>query len=163
MRSLPNTLSFIRIPLAFVFLESNPYIRACAILLAMITDGLDGYLARKNQWTSNLGKILDPATDKFFVFFSLAILLKEHQIESWQIMAMLCRDVSVALYGLYLFMSKKLSRSRIGAIWCGKITTALQFIVMLAITLGYIVPPAFFLVFIVLGVLALFEFYFRQK
>lgn len=162
MSSIPNTLSLARIPLAFLFLQSNPLIRITAIILALVTDGLDGYLARRNQWTTNLGKVLDPLTDKFFVFFTLAILLSEEKIEMWQIMTMLSRDWAIAIYGIYLLLAGKMSRQRLGAIWCGKITTVLQLIVLMSLTLSYQVPNYFFQAFIVLGVLALFELYLKK-
>jgi len=163
MPSLPNILSLTRIPLAFIFLQESPFLRAFAICLALITDGLDGYLARRNNATSNLGKILDPLTDKFFVFFCLAVLFQEQRIQFWQILAMLGRDCSIVLYGLYLIISGNLSKSRLNAIWCGKITTFLQLCVMMSLTLHYTVPNTFYSLFVVLGVLALFELYYKEK
>lgn len=162
MLTIPNTLSLTRIPLAFLFLDTNPIIRIIAIVLAMITDGLDGYLARRNKWTSNLGKILDPLTDKFFVFFTLGILLKEQQIEVWQILTMLSRDLAIAIYGIYLLLTGKMSRQHLGAIWCGKVTTVLQLFVLAGLTLHYHIPNFIFQAFIVLGVLALIELYLKK-
>ena len=66
--SFSNTLSLLRAPLALLFLVEKPYLRLIAILLAMLTDSFDGYLARRSSSVTQLGTILDPAMDKFFVF-----------------------------------------------------------------------------------------------
>ena len=72
--NLSNFLSILRIPLAFALVTDFSLYRALAIGLAMITDGLDGYLARRYRMTSQVGAFLDPLTDKFFVFFAIMIL-----------------------------------------------------------------------------------------
>ena len=64
-----NFLSILRGPLALFFIIDNAFYRCLAIVLAMATDSLDGYLARRFQMTSQIGAFLDPLMDKFFVFF----------------------------------------------------------------------------------------------
>ncbi len=68
-----NIISLLRGPLAFLFIIDNSLCRGIAIILAMLTDSLDGYLARRYQTTTRLGAILDPAMDKFFVCFITTI------------------------------------------------------------------------------------------
>ena len=80
MFTASNSLSFIRAPLAFLFLQENPTLRMLAVLLAMITDMTDGHLARRSQSTSRFGAILDPAMDKFFVYFAMMTLLLENKM-----------------------------------------------------------------------------------
>lgn len=161
MLTLPNLLSFLRIPLAFIFLQQNPAYRAAAIILALISDGLDGFVARRNNQQSRLGSILDPFSDKFFVFFALTVLVSENRL-SWQDGCVLfCRDLSVICYGFYLCCKGQLLNYRFRSIWCGKITTVLQLSVLLALTMfvNFKIPSYAFGVFIVLGVLAFFELY----
>jgi len=159
MVTIPNILSLLRVPLALVFLQENPLYRALAIVLAMATDWLDGYLARRHRMTSRFGTVLDPLTDKFFVFVVLSTLIHEQRLNIWEAMAMLCRDFSVIIFGFYLALSGTLASYRFRAIWCGKITTTLQFFVLLGLTFQVPFPPFVFGSFILLGVLALGELY----
>ena len=158
MFNIPNILSLCRIPLALVFLQDNPSLRALAIFLAMITDGLDGFLARRYQWKTIFGTIIDPIADKFFVFFALFILISEQPIETWKVLAMLSRDFAVVLFGLYLALSGTLSKQKFKAIWCGKITTALQLLVLVGLTYKIEIPIYVFFFFIIFGIMALVEF-----
>jgi phosphatidylglycerophosphate synthase len=95
MLTISNALSFSRIPLAFLFWVESPWVRLSAILLAMVSDSFDGYLARKNQSVSRFGAVLDPLADKFFVYFALSILLREGKLFFLQALAMLSRDIVV--------------------------------------------------------------------
>src|SRR5690349_15331577 len=130
MFNLSNSLSLLRAPLAFLYLLENPTIRLIAILLAMLTDSVDGYLARRSKTTTRFGAVLDPAMDKFFVVFCLGILLSENRLEVWQLLTMISRDFALCLFGLYLSLSGLWQSYEFRAIRWGKITTALQFIVL---------------------------------
>ncbi|MFA5249968.1 MAG: CDP-alcohol phosphatidyltransferase family protein, partial [Parachlamydiales bacterium] len=77
MLTLPNLLSFMRAPLALLFLQKNIPLRLLALVAAMLSDFFDGYLARKKQTISRFGSVLDPAMDKFFVYFTLSIFYFE--------------------------------------------------------------------------------------
>ena len=94
MLSLSNGLSFLRAPLALLFLVDSIPWRITAIVLAMVTDSVDGYLARRYRSASQFGAILDPTMDKFFVFFGLGVLLMEGRLEIWQACSMLARRIA---------------------------------------------------------------------
>lgn len=157
MLSLSNSLSFLRAPLAFLFLIDNIPCRLIAIFLAMLTDSIDGYLARKRQTTTQFGAILDPAMDKFFVFFALGILLVEKKLELWQGCSMVARDFSLCIFGLYLSLAGQWHAYECKSFRWGKVSTALQFIVLIALTLGYRMPSYLYIIFILFGVLAFIE------
>lgn len=161
--TLSNCLSLLRFPLALVFLNSDPLLRMGAILVALITDGLDGYLARRYNQVSRLGTVLDPLADKFFVLFALYIFIGEARL-SWPDAALfICRDFSVVIYGLYLALRGRLMSYQFRAIWCGKITTVLQLLILLSLSAGYPVPNIVYTLFAVLGLAALVELYFTDK
>ncbi|NGX39109.1 MAG: CDP-diacylglycerol--glycerol-3-phosphate 3-phosphatidyltransferase [Chlamydiae bacterium] len=157
MFSLSNGLSLLRAPLALFFFSHSIFIRLAAILLAMFTDALDGYLARRRRSTTQLGAILDPAMDKFFVFFALGMLLFEQRFEAWQAVAMLTRDLFLCVFAVYLKFSGKWQAYQFRSIRWGKATTALQFLVLLVLTLHIAVPAFIYSIFIVFGLLAFVE------
>lgn len=157
MLSLSNSLSFLRAPLAFLFLIDNIPCRLIAIFLAMLTDSIDGYLARKRRTTTQFGAILDPAMDKFFVFFALGILLVEKKLELWQGCSMVARDFSLCIFGLYLSLAGQWHAYECKSLRWGKISTALQFLALIVLTLGYQAPSYLYIIFILFGVLAFIE------
>ena len=159
MLTASNSLSFIRAPLAFLFLQDNSTLRIIAILLAMLTDSIDGHLARKDQSVSRFGAILDPAMDKFFVYFAIAFLFLEHRIAPWEMAAMLSRDVFLCLYGLLVTAAGRWKTIVFRAIRWGKITTALQFIVLIGLVLGFSFPWYLYAAFIAMGWLAFLELF----
>lgn len=158
-----NFISFLRIPLAFALINENPVFRFLAITLAMLTDGLDGYLARRYHMISKVGILLDPLTDKFFVLFAVAIFMHEGSLELNQALALFSRDIAILLFGLYLKIKGSWSSFSIRSFWCGKITTFFQFVVLLAFAFHYHIPGYAFIIFVILGIMALFELYLIEK
>jgi phosphatidylglycerophosphate synthase len=134
-------------------------LRLMAIILAMITDSIDGYLARRSKTTSRLGAVLDPAMDKFFVFFALTVLFLENKIELWQLLMMISRDFALCLFGLYLSLSGLWQTYEFRSIRWGKVTTALQFIVLIGVSLGYQIPSYLFYSFIAFATFGLYELF----
>ncbi len=163
MLNLSNLLSFLRVPLALVFLQQNVLLRMAAVILAMITDSFDGYLARKYHTVSKFGAILDPAMDKFFVYFVLVVFYLEGGIHLGEALTLLARDVAICIYGFYLFICRKWQGLKIKPLCFGKITTALQFLIIIGLTLHYQFSFYVYSLFILLGVLALIELFFRKN
>lgn len=159
MFNIPNFLSLLRAPLALCFLQANPLIRAGALIAAMISDCLDGYIARRFKMVSKVGTFLDPLMDKFFVLFIACTFIYEGKLGIPETLALISRDFAVVLFGIYLASTGKLSQYRFRSIWCGKATTALQFVVLLLLNFGIIIPIWLYSAFIALGGLALFELY----
>lgn len=159
MLTASNSLSFVRAPLAFMFLQENSTLRILAIVLAMITDSIDGYLARRSQSVSRFGAILDPAMDKFFVYFAMTVLFLEGQMAPWETAAMLSRDFFLCLYGLLMLAARRWKTVVIRAIRWGKVTTALQFIVLIGLVVGIPLPWYIFASFIGMGWLAFLELF----
>lgn len=157
MFNLSNGLSLLRGLLAFLFLVENTTLRLAAIILAMLTDSFDGYLARRNRTTTQFGAILDPAMDKFFVLFILSVLLSEGRLAGWQACAIISRDFFLIFFGIYLGLSGHWNAYQCKAIRWGKISTALQFFVLIGLTLSYTFSAYIYAVFILFGILAFIE------
>lgn len=161
--NLPNTLSLLRIPLAFLFLIPSTYLRVFSLLSALLTDGLDGFIARRYHQKTKLGTVLDPITDKLFVATAFLTMIFEGRLEIWQAVSLMARDIALLCFGFYLLLSKQWSSYAFRAIWCGKISTVLQFAVLLLLTVNSPVPFVFYLAFILLGALALLELYLTRS
>jgi len=157
MLSLSNALSLLRAPLALLFLMEKPIFRLTAIVLAMATDSIDGYLARRSRSVTQFGAILDPAMDKFFVFFALGVLMMQGCLEKWQACAMISRDFFLCLFAIYLALAGKWQDYEFRSIRWGKVTTALQFIVLIGLSLEVPFPGYVYILFIVSGCLAFIE------
>ena len=157
MFTISNFLSLLRAPLALFFLQKNPYLRIMAIILAMISDSIDGYFARRHKSASKFGAILDPAMDKFFVYFALCILYLEGNMQLWEALTLLSRDFALCIYGLYILCFKKFSEFELKAIRWGKVTTAMQFLIIIGVTLKLHFSWYIYILFIILGILALIE------
>ena len=100
--NLPNLLTFARIvviPLVLVLLDRGGprdcYWAALLFAGAAITDFLDGYLARKRNLVSVLGKFLDPLADKLIVMATLVWLVPMGRIEPWVVVLLLARELSI--------------------------------------------------------------------
>jgi phosphatidylglycerophosphate synthase len=159
MRTLSNVLSLVRAPLAFLFLSDHVYLRVLSILLAMFTDSIDGYLARRSRSASKLGAILDPAMDKFFVYFVLTVFFLEHRISLLYALFMISRDFCLLLFGAYLLFTRRLKHYVFHAIRWGKITTALQFCVLLGLTFQLHFSGYVYSLFVLFSLLALLELF----
>ena len=159
MITLSNGLSFFRAPLAFLFCQENTTIRLIAVFLAMATDSIDGYLARKYHATTRFGAILDPTMDKFFVYFALSVLFFEGKVTSLEFLTMLSRDFFLLLYALTQIASGKWKAVVFRAIRWGKVTTALQFIVLIGLLFEISFPWYIFASFVLMGWLAFRELF----
>lgn len=76
--------------------ETHRWICLAIFIVAAGTDWLDGYLARKLNQVSDLGKFLDPLVDKLLVFAPLLCLVQLDMIPAWGVFLMLARELTVA-------------------------------------------------------------------
>lgn len=100
--NLPNLLTLARIFLVPVFLFAiltrftyGELLAAAIFIVAAITDGVDGYLARKNKEVTTLGKFLDPLADKLLVSAALIALVELGSLSSWVAIILIGREMAV--------------------------------------------------------------------
>ena len=101
--TIPNWITFSRL-LALPFLLyglHNPtpqsrWVCLAIFLVAALTDWLDGYLARKLNQISELGKFLDPLVDKLLVLAPLLALIELGQVSAWAVFLILARELAIA-------------------------------------------------------------------
>lgn len=163
MLNLSNILSISRAGFALCFLQTNPLVRLSAVALAMISDFLDGFLARRQGTVSQFGAILDPLMDKFFVFFAGGVLFLEKRLLPWELGALLSRDLAICGFGAYLALIKRLKEYECRAIFWGKISTVLQFIILIAITLHAAFPSYVYQAFVWMALFAFLELLIKHR
>tara|TARA_Y100001934_G_scaffold271572_1_gene358303 strand:+ start:13 stop:564 length:552 start_codon:yes stop_codon:yes gene_type:complete len=137
---IPNLLSIIRIALVYPILNNiylgNFKISIAIFLIASLTDALDGFLARKMEWQTELGQILDPVADKLLLSGTVFILWLNNFIPFYIFVILISRDV-VILVGAAVQMSLIESYTPAPNL-LGKITTSLQIIYISIIFLNEI-------------------------
>jgi len=100
--NLPNALSLVRIflvPVLVVFLivVPRPYNMTAAVvfLAAVLTDWLDGRVARSMRQVTTLGKLLDPVADKLLISASLISLVQVGRVPAWMVVLIVGRDLAI--------------------------------------------------------------------
>lgn len=100
---------------------SARWICLAIFIVAASTDWLDGYLARKFDQVTDLGKFLDPLVDKLLILGPLVALVELGQIPAWSVVIILTRELAIAGW--------RVQQTQIsGANWWGKVKTVLQII-----------------------------------
>ena len=98
---IPNLLSLIRIGLIYPILNNiylgNFEISIIYFVIASITDGLDGFLARKMDWQTTLGTMLDPVADKLLLSGTIFILWMNQFIPFYIFVIFISRDIAILL------------------------------------------------------------------
>ncbi|MEG0037286.1 MAG: CDP-alcohol phosphatidyltransferase family protein [Victivallaceae bacterium] len=152
-----NFVSISRLGFTLLFFQSNPLLRLVAVSGAVISDFLDGYLARKFLLTTQFGAVLDPLMDKLFVGTSVMILCMEGALSYKELLMVLSRDVFLSLFGLYLTLVRAWRGYDYKAMFWGKVFTVAQFSVLIAVTSSVKLSFFYFYSFIGLGILAFVE------
>lgn len=138
--TLPNILTFSRIPLAFVFvwlLFLDKMLGALIVLIIAAVSDLEGFIARTKGETSDFGAWFDPFADKFFMIIAIAGVTLYYKLELWHVFMILFREFFVLIYMLSLvFMGYKKTAQVVKARIFGKIATTLQFITILLLMIG---------------------------
>ncbi|MFS0852324.1 CDP-diacylglycerol--glycerol-3-phosphate 3-phosphatidyltransferase [Microbacterium sp. 179-I 3D4 NHS] len=133
-RQLPNAITIARIPLAMVFLVllllggtygipdiGLRWVAGALFVLAISTDWVDGYLARRHDIVSDFGKLWDPIADKLLTgagFIGLAVL---GEVSWWIVAVILVREWGITVHRLIV-----VKEHVVAAAWMGKLKTAVQ-------------------------------------
>lgn len=110
--NIANKLTFLRVTLVFVFMaliwwipgniELNLWLALAVFIVASFTDFLDGYLARKLNLVTNLGKFMDPLADKCLVTVAMLALVDvgglwlNYEWPAWILAIILLREFAVS-------------------------------------------------------------------
>ncbi len=134
---IPNLITVMRfalvIPISFFIYQGNDLLALILFVFAGLSDGLDGFLARKYNWTSEFGQFADPLADKCLILATLLAFAFSEKLPIWFVYLMLSRDGIIligAMLHLLLFENRQALPNRWGKHYTG--WTIALFIIVLA-------------------------------
>ena len=126
---IPNAISIMRIllilPILLLFVNNEFGWALGLFVVAGLSDGLDGYIAKKYDWNTRLGAFLDPAGDKLLVAWSFGTLAYLGHIPVWLAVIVIARDVFIVAGSfLYHYLVRRLEGD---PTFISKFNTGLEF------------------------------------
>ncbi len=104
--TVPNLLSMLRLVLVPVFLvlliRGEDSWALLVLVVASVSDFLDGFLARRYDQVTRLGQLLDPAADRLYIFAALLGLASRDLVPWWIVLVVVGRDVVLLGVGVVL-------------------------------------------------------------
>ena len=134
--TIPNILSVFRILLAILFfdiyIDYGLEVKRTELILILcisgLTDFLDGKIARRFNMISELGKILDPIADKLTQCVLLICFLHKYDVAKYVFVVFLVKEIYMGIAGLKTI---SVTGKNEGAMWYGKVSTAVFYLVMI--------------------------------
>ncbi len=154
---IPNLLTLLRIlacPVLVLLLYERQYEAALGIfLVAGITDGLDGFIAKRFNCITALGSMLDPIADKLLIGSAYAMLALLGDIPFWLLVAVMFRDIVIIVGYLILVNMKR--DVPMNPSYTSKLNTFMQICLVIAVLIqqSELLNIGNLIVFLILGVL----------
>jgi len=153
LRYIPNGISVFRLilvlPIAFLIIEENHVEAFLLFGIAGLSDGLDGFIARKYGWVSAFGKLIDPLADKLMMMTTTLTLGLLGQFPMMLMVLIIVKDLTI-LGGVFPYTILA-EFPKIQPNFLGKCTTAAQIFLLVSVllNLGFpgTLPEIFFRVF----------------
>ncbi|WP_028951129.1 CDP-diacylglycerol--glycerol-3-phosphate 3-phosphatidyltransferase [Sulfurihydrogenibium subterraneum] len=135
---LANLITLSRLALIpfiiYFILEDKYFLSGFLVLLAIISDYLDGIVARLSNDVTKHGELLDPAVDKIFTVSVLTAFVSKHYISPFEVFLMVSREMLVT-WVRSVMVNKGVV---IPAFFLGKVKTTLQLAAILLLALNFI-------------------------
>ncbi|MBO5914431.1 MAG: CDP-alcohol phosphatidyltransferase family protein [Clostridia bacterium] len=129
MKHIPNILSTIRlfaIPVfVYAYFNLSPYVAAVIYVAAWLTDALDGYLARRFNWITDIGKLLDPLADKLMQITAAVCFTIDNLLFLAVLIPLLIKELAMLIGGMLVIKRQKVVAQ---AVWYGKLATVVIFV-----------------------------------
>ena len=127
-KHVPNLLTIVRfflIPAILVLIFQDKYVEAFIILtISGTTDILDGYIARKFNFVSDFGKLMDPLADKLTQISILVTLCIKEIVPIWMIIIIFLKEIIMIAGASFLYKKDLVFSSK----WWGKLATVIFYI-----------------------------------
>lgn len=131
-KHVPNILTIIRfflIPIIISYLLEGNYIAAFIFLtISGLTDVLDGFIARKFNFITNFGKLIDPLADKATQISVLTVLTIQNVIPSWILIIVIVKEFALIAGASFLYGKEFVVSSK----WYGKLSTVLFYVAIVS-------------------------------
>ncbi|MEW7979815.1 MAG: CDP-alcohol phosphatidyltransferase [Candidatus Sedimenticola endophacoides] len=150
---IPNLISILRIfltiPVVWLLLEQRFGWALVLFFIAGVSDGLDGYLAKRNGWESRLGGLLDPLADKVLLVSSFLSLALIGVVPVWLVLLVILRDLVIVTGALVYHY--RIAELEAAPSMLSKINTTAQIILVLSVVLdrGLLALPQWLIVSLV--------------
>lgn len=132
LKNIPNALTIVRfilIPLIVYYILTGQYISGFIVLtISGLTDILDGCIARKFNFITNFGKLVDPLADKATQISVLASLTFKGIVPLWILLIVFIKEILMVAGASFLYGKKLVVSSR----WYGKLATVLFYVAIVA-------------------------------
>ena len=132
LKNIPNALTIVRfilIPFISYYILTGQYIAGFIVLtISGITDVLDGFIARKFNFITNFGKLVDPLADKSTQIAVLASLTFKGIVPLWILMIVFLKEILMVSGASFLYGKKLVVSSR----WYGKLATVLFYVAIVS-------------------------------
>lgn len=126
-----NVITLLRIILVPIFLvilltemQNKEIIAVAVFIIAAISDAVDGYIARKYDQVTELGKFLDPLADKLLIAGALLALVHLGKVETWVATVIILREIFITGFRFYFLVKD----SMFSASWIAKKKTTFQLV-----------------------------------
>ena len=131
-KHVPNILTmcrFVLIPFIIISIFERDYLVAFIFLtISGLTDVLDGFIARKFNFITNFGKLIDPLADKATQICTLIALAYTNIIPYWMLIVVFVKEAGMIAGASFLYGKQLVVSSR----WYGKLATVLFYIAIVA-------------------------------
>ena len=164
LRYIPNGISLLRLalvlPIAFLIIEENHTGAFLLLAVSGLSDWLDGFIARRYEWVSAFGKLIDPLADKLMMITTTLTLGLLGQFPMMLMVLIIVKDLTI-LGGLFPYTTLA-GFPRIQPNFLGKCTTAAQIFLLVSVLLNMgfpgTLPELFFNVFFwIVAIMTLFD------
>ncbi len=153
-RFTPNAITVARLvlvlPTAFCMVEAMYLASFVLFTLSGLSDGLDGFLARRFGWETTFGKLIDPLADKLMMITAVLTLGLLGHFPLMLMILIIVKDLAI-LGGVFAYTTLA-GFPKIQPTWLGKVTTASQIVLLMAVllNLGYpdVLPGVFFVIWL---------------
>ena len=140
LKYLPNIITICRmiaiIPLVWLLWHKDYKMALLVVFLAGVSDGLDGFLAKKFDWQGWLGGVLDPLADKLLMLCCYTLFFVQQVIPWWLFCLVILRDVVIVVGASYYhFKIGKIEQATPTLI--SKLNTVIQILLVLVLLLSY--------------------------
>ncbi|NQT33014.1 MAG: CDP-diacylglycerol--glycerol-3-phosphate 3-phosphatidyltransferase [Candidatus Omnitrophica bacterium] len=143
--NLPNKITLARIGLVFVFMVflflgglPAKLIALAIFILAVATDYLDGYIAKKYNIVSDFGKIMDPVADKVLTLAAFLAFVEMKLVPAWMVVIIIFREMLITSIRIVALRNKEVLSAGMG----GKQKTASQMVSIIVILIFKIIKEA---------------------